>query len=180
MEDIMTWEWILIVAAALLGLVALMAFLGALLSRHHVASRQGRFQQPPEALWTALTDIAAFPTWRPEVKRVERLPDRDGRPMWRETWAHETITFEQVEAQPPRRLVGRIADTNLAFGGSWTYEITPTDRGSILTITENGEVYNPIFRFLARFVFGYHATMEKYLKALGKKFGEDVVPEPVS
>ncbi len=43
----------------------------------------------------------------------------------------------------------------------------------MVTITENGEIYNPFFRFMARFVFGYTVTMETYLKALGKKFSED-------
>jgi hypothetical protein len=30
---------------------------------------------------------------------------------------------------------------------------------------------------MARFVFGYTATLEKYLLALGKKHGDDVVVE---
>ena len=51
--------------------------------------------------------------------------------------------------------------------------IATGEQNAIWTITENGEIYNPFFRFMARFVFGYTATMETYLKALGKKFGED-------
>ena len=38
--------------------------------------------------------------------------------------------------------------------------------GSDLTITEDGEVYNVIFRFMSRFVFGHHATMDAFLKNL--------------
>ena len=41
-----------------------------------------------------------------------------------------------------------------------------------VTLTEAGEIYNPIFRFMARFVFGYSGTIEAYLKALHAKFGE--------
>ena len=37
------------------------------------------------------------------------------------------------------------------------------------TITENGEVYNPIFRFLSRYVMGYTATMDRYLQAVQNK-----------
>jgi hypothetical protein len=40
-----------------------------------------------------------------------------------------------------------------------------------LRITEHGEIYNPIFRALARFVFGYESTMIAYLDALKKKVG---------
>ncbi len=45
----------------------------------------------------------------------------------------------------------------------------PTGSGSRVTITERGEIYNPIFRTLARFVFGYTSTMETCLeKAKGR------------
>jgi hypothetical protein len=44
----------------------------------------------------------------------------------------------------------------------------------VLTITERGQISNPVFRFMARYVFGYHATMQEYLASLGRKFGEPV------
>ena len=59
----------------------------------------------------------------------------------------------------------------------WTYELTPADSGTLLTITESGEVYNPIFRFISRFVIGHTGTMEGVLRALGTKHGETVTPE---
>ncbi len=45
----------------------------------------------------------------------------------------------------------------------------PAPQGSTLTITEDGEVYNPIFRFMSRFVFGHEATMAAYLSAAEKR-----------
>ncbi len=47
--------------------------------------------------------------------------------------------------------------------------IVPAPNGTTLTITEDGEVYNPIFRFMSRFVFGHEATMATYLSAAQKK-----------
>ena len=38
--------------------------------------------------------------------------------------------------------------------------------GTRVTLTENGEIYNPVFRFMARFVFGYDGTMRTYLDGL--------------
>jgi hypothetical protein len=173
------WLWTLIgIVGGLAALVGLMALAGRRLPQGHVAARRARFRQTPKALWAVLTDVEAFPSWRSDLKRIERLPDRDGRPAWCEVGRHGRITFEQVAAEAPARLVGRIADPKLPFGGTWTYEIAPADGGSTVTITERGEIYNPVFRFLARYLFGYHATLENYLKALGKKFGEAVVPEP--
>jgi hypothetical protein len=87
--------------------------------------------------------------------------------MWTETDNHgQTITFERVESLPSRHLVVRIADRKLPFGGTWIYEITPTDQGCSLTITEHGEVYNPVFRFVSRFIIGHTATIDAYMKAL--------------
>jgi len=40
-----------------------------------------------------------------------------------------------------------------------------------LTITENGEVYNPLFRFMARYIFGYEGTIENHMAALKKHLG---------
>jgi hypothetical protein len=72
--------------------------------------------------------------------------------------------------------VGRIADSNLPFGGSWTYELAPAGDGeTTLRITEDGEVYNPIVRFVSRFVMGHDATIKQYLSAVGTRFTEVAV-----
>ena len=164
--------WVLYLLAGLAGLILLLAIAGSLLPKGLSATRRATYRQPAAAVWSAITDIDRFPTWRSDLSSVERLPDREGRPVWREKGRNGAMTLEQVEASPPRRFVGRIADKNLPFGGTWTYELTETAGSTTLAITEDGEVYNPIFRFLARFVFGHSATMEKYLRDLGKKFGE--------
>jgi len=68
--------------------------------------------------------------------------------------------------------VSRITDKGLPFGGSWDYRIERDGEGSKVTVTENGEVYNPIFRFVSRYVMGHTATLDKYLAALAAKTGE--------
>jgi hypothetical protein len=87
--------------------------------------------------------------------------------MWRETGKDgQTITYEEMESSAAHRRVVRIADPQLPFGGTWTYEITRNGSGSSLTLTEHGEVYNPLFRFVSRFILGHTATIDAYLKAL--------------
>ena len=80
------------------------------------------------------------------------------------------MTFVLERADAPHILVSRMADPNLPFGGTWTFEITATPNGSRLRIVEAGEIYNPLFRFMARFVFGYDATIKNYLSALEGRF----------
>jgi hypothetical protein len=70
--------------------------------------------------------------------------------------------------------VVKIADPKLPFGGTWTYEVIPSEGGTRLRITERGEVYNPIFRFISHFIIGQTRTMDEYLAALGRKYGEAI------
>lgn len=170
---------VFVLLALMMLLLVGIAVVGALLPRSHTLRLEARFSRPPEAVWDAITDYRKFPEWRGDVRSVEPLPPRDGRAVWREQTTSGAIPYEVVEARPPQRLVTRIADPNLPFGGTWTYELVPDSGGCILTITENGEVYNPVFRFISRFVIGQSATINRYLRALGRKFGEQVSPQEV-
>ena len=85
---------------------------------------------------------------------------------WRERAGGDAIMFEVVESRPHERLEVRIADPDLPFGGTWTYELLPETVSTRLRITERGEVYNPVFRFMSRFVFGHAATLDAYLADL--------------
>lgn len=163
-------QWLLIVVVVLAAAAALAALLGSRLPQSHVAVRQARFDVPPEVVWAAITNVEAFPSWR-DVRTIERLPDRDGKAVWIEQGPSGRITLAVERQEPPRLLVLRIADPSLPFGGAWTYQIDPAAPGSRLTITENGEIYNPMFRFMARFFFGYEGTIQSYLTALEKKLG---------
>ena len=169
---------VLIVLAVVVAIIGLIAIIGALLPRSHMASRAARFRTPADSLWATLTDFAALPSWAPEMTKVERLQDQNGHPVWLHTGRQWSAPMEVVEFTPPRRFILKIADPKLPFGGTWTYQIAPGDGGSTVTITENGEVGPPIMRFLSRFVFGQTSTMDGYLKALGKKYGETVTPGP--
>jgi hypothetical protein len=157
-------RWVLIVVGGLLVLVAVIAAVGALVPQSHVASRSRTFAQPAERVFGAIGDVRAYPRWRPGVREVTLLSQQPLR--WREEGSSGKVEFERAENEPPRRQVVVIASKDLPFGGRWEYEVAPAGSGSSLTITERGDVYNPIFRFMARFVFGYSRTMEDYLAAL--------------
>ena len=168
-------RWILIVLAVLAAIAVVIVAVGALLPRDHVASTSAEIAGRPEDVFTALTDVERFPSWR-AVTKVEMLPAVDGRRRWREVSRFGPLTFEEVEASRPRRLVSRIVDTDQGFGGTWSWDIAPAAAGSKVTITERGYVSNPLFRFMSRYVFGHHATQEEYLRALGRKFGGEISP----
>jgi uncharacterized protein YndB with AHSA1/START domain len=170
-------KWLLIILGVVVVLVLLMYVLGALMPVKHTASRAARFKQKPETVFAAITDWRAFPAWRPEVREVRERGGGVGGARWVEVSRDGEIPIEVIASDPPRRLVGRITDDDrkLPFGGTWTYDIEPAadGHGCTLTITEDGEVYPPPFRFMSKYVFGHTSTMERYLKNLGRKFGEE-------
>ena len=167
---------VFVLVALLVLIVLVVVTIGAFLPQQHISTCAARFQQTPDAVWEAITDYEKFPAWRKDVTRVEALPEVNGKPAWREFGPQGgSIPYQVMVMVPPRALVTRIADPKLPFGGTWTYEISsPADGGSMLRITEDGEIYNPIFRFASRFVLGYSRTQEEYLRALGAKFGQSV------
>ncbi len=141
-------RWIIWIVGSLAVIVAVIAIVGAMLPQQHTASRTARVALAPSALYPILIQMAQASTDPPV--RVERQ-------------------------DPPSLLVTRISDPKLPFGGSWTYRLEPAGTAATdLTITENGEVYNVIFRFMARFIFGYNKSIETYLQDLGAKFGQPV------
>lgn len=140
--------WVIAVIAMLIVSVGVIALVGYFLPVSHEASRTAEFSRPPGQVHALVSNLKDYPAWWPEAGSQ----------------------VEIVESIPPTRFVTRIVGET-AFGGTWTMDIVPTEKGSRLTITERGEISNPIFRTLARFVFGHTRTMESCLAAAQKRLG---------
>jgi len=163
-------KWLLTVVGVLVAAVAVIAMVGWMLPQNHVVSRTAQLSLSPDKVWTIITDVADYPSWRSDVDSVERLAAPELK--WREVSGGDRITYEATTSDAPSHFVARIADKGLPFGGSWDYRIEPAGAGSRITITENGEVYNPIFRFVSKFFMGHTSTIDKYLTALAKRTGD--------
>jgi uncharacterized protein YndB with AHSA1/START domain len=170
------WTWLLVILGILVGIPLVLSAAGMMIPKAHRATRQAQYRQSAETIWATITDLAQWPAWRPDVKSMERAADLNGHPVWVQVSRMGRMPLEITESTPPRRMVTRIADESLPFGGTWRWELTPVEGGCTLRITEDGEIRNPLFRFMARFIFGYHGTLEAYLKDLGRKFGEQTIP----
>lgn len=158
-------KWIIRILV-LLGLAILaMVITGSILPEKHTASVSRDFQASREEVWAVLTDFAHWPEWRSDLKEI-----RVGNHTFTEVSASgEEIDYRIEQFTTPERMVTTIVTPDLPFGGSWTYELIPTDSGCRLTITENGEVYNALFRFMSKYMFGHTTTLEQYLDDLNKK-----------
>ena len=133
---------LLLYPLAVLAVLVLGAFgLGAWLPAAHVATRSKRLAARPETVWGLINDPIATKGWGGNVKT------------------------EVVEQDEPRLLVTKIVGES-AYGGTWTFEIAPEGHdASTLTITERGEVYNPLFRTVMR-AMGPTRGIDAYLAKL--------------
>lgn len=170
---------IFVLVAVLGAIVGALVAAGMALPRDHVAASTIALRQPPDTVWAVLRDLGGVSDWWSEVSEAALVPnDAEGREVWRYTMQDESVLLLVVEStDPPERLVTRIdAAPGAGFGGAWVYEVFADGSGCRLTVTEQGWIANPVFRVLARFVFGYHRTIDSYLAALGRRFGELTTP----
>ena len=168
-------RWFLIVVAIAVVVIGSVIVIGATLPEKHIVSRSAHISAPPDTVWSTITNVAQYPSWRKDVKRVEEM-QVGSRRSWREFYSHDKLTFEVTKSEAPKHFVSTIVDEGQGFGGSWDYQIVPDGDGSKITITEFGEVSNPFFRFMSQYVLGHTATLDKYLSALTAKTGDTYTP----
>jgi hypothetical protein len=135
------------IAIVIVGLVAVVVGIGSMLPRTHKASRTLRVKRSPADVW-------------PVVVQVTQASD---------------VPVDVLDSRPPNRLVTRVTEKEKNFGGTWTIDFAPVDGGSTVTVTEDGWVANPVFRFVSRLIIGHHATMDGMLKQVAKTLNEEAV-----
>lgn len=140
-------------------------WIGRSLPVEHRVTRSRQLAAPNDVVWMTVRDLEATASWRPGVETVALDRSDVDQPRFVEHGRAGSVAYVIEREQPPHLLVTRIVD-NEDFGGSWETRIEPAGDGARITITEEGEVYHPLFRFVARFVIGHARTVETYLDAL--------------
>lgn len=140
---------------------------GLMLPVSHTATISKQIKAPQEIIWEHVTSPQNFPQWREEVNRVEILSDSTETLRWTEFYeGQDALTFQEYSRSDSSLFVTDIISKDLPFSGRWTISLQKNGNTTIVTITEDGEIYSPIFRFFSRFVFGYESTMKQYLDDL--------------
>ena len=173
----MPWAAIFIAIGAVVALVVIAIIIGSNLPREHVAVVRARYAAAPTAVWALLSDPSAAPSWRKDVKRVEKIHDINGHSAWKEESGFGLITYELVESTEGVSRTTRIADETLPYGGQWEFRLSAAGTGTELVITERGFVKPALFRFMSRYLFGYTGTLKGLMTELGAKLGESDEPE---
>ena len=172
--------WILLVMALVVSLVAAALVGGLVTPRKHIVGRTIALRAAPEKVWALVRTVKAYPDWREEIMSVEEAAGNDPRPAWTEIGRQKSLSYMAIVDEPPQRFTARIMDDDLGYAGEWHYVISPTADGTRLTITEHGEVGNPIFRFVRAHLFGYTGSIDAFLGDVALELGELAKPEPVT
>ncbi len=168
----------------LLGLVALLALAGLVfyvagsrLPREHRAQVTVTLPASRAAVWSAITDYAAMPSWWPAIQSVRTEKLADGTELTWTTDSHgNKLPYRTGDSRVNEHLVRVIASDQLAFGGTWTFDVADAAGGGTrLTITEDGYINPPIFRALAQWFFGLDTTMRDYLANLEKHLANKTI-----
>jgi hypothetical protein len=161
------------IVAGLVVIVGIMALIGSMLPNRHVVARSIVLHRSPQDVYAVVRDFSSAPKWRADVKRVEVEAPQGGPVYFREEGKHGAVNYDLVDDVPAQMMITRIRDTDLGYSGQWNYLFTPENGGTRVTIRENGEVSNVLFRFMSRYIFGQTSTIDTYLTSLAKHFGED-------
>ena len=165
-------KWMLYTVAFIALVIGVTFLVGYALPARTTISRSINLQQTPEAVFAVLADVRRMAEWNRNTEKVEMLPPVGGKEATKQSFKGGIVMIIiTAESTPPRHLVRTLGDTNTPFVGSWTYEISPTDTGSKVVLTEVAKFNNPLFRVMTR-IFGQTKYMDEHLEDLARQFGE--------
>lgn len=156
---------ILIVIIVLI--ILLIVLTGYLLPVKHRASTEVLVNSNSENVWKRITNYQEFPSWRTDIKQVKSINETS----WIEvTKNDDELPLTMIRREENQKLITQIDSKDLPFGGNWEFHLKADGERTIVTITENGEVYNPVFRFVSKFIMGHDSNIKTYASDLEKSF----------
>lgn len=145
---------------------------GSFLPATHQASITVTVAMPREKVWALIDDVSAFPTWMPDITKVEMLPERDGHRVFRQTQGRNSFVLEETVKEPPSLVTRTITDDNNMFTGSWEHRLEEVDGGRTkITVIENGTVNSAIPRAIMKLAVGHDFYLKKFAELLKSKCG---------
>ncbi|MFM9841068.1 MAG: hypothetical protein ACKVOQ_22560 [Cyclobacteriaceae bacterium] len=157
-------KWIFISLGILIVLIAIVYLIGLLMNVKHEATIQCEFKKiGMDEILLVITDYKEYTSWRSGIKELTI----DSVNHWTEKNSHgDKVSYRLEMGDEKGKLITRILNKDLAYGGFWEFTITSIDDGCSIKIVENGEVYNPLFRFMAKYIFGHETTLKNYVNDL--------------
>lgn len=177
--------WFLIFLIAVAVTVALILLVVHLLGRalppEHTAHGEIVLSADQSRVYGILADVVNSPAWSPITVVQPLKPDDQGRERWTVRQGRHAFEITILEHTPTTRLVHQLRDERNVFGGTWTISLstptptptsTPPHTQTRVTITEQGWIRVPIFRFIMAKFLDPSANLRAHLDALAKHLGQ--------
>jgi uncharacterized protein YndB with AHSA1/START domain len=134
-----------------------------------IASSEIEVQASPAVVWRVLADIAAWPSWNPDVKSVEIDGPLDPGTTFRWKAGPGTITSTLREVDPPRRIVW--TGKTLGIRAIHVYELEPRDDVTLVRSAESwdGLVVRLLRRWMSKTLAESTAAGLEHLKREGER-----------
>ena len=164
--------WLGVASGALVGAVVVMSLLGWWMPSRYVTSQSLLLPVPVAEVWASLVDYPGQTAWRRGLSAVDRLPDDGPTEVWRERFGRSATLSRTIEARSPAWLVRESAAEGEAVRRRWEFALEPvvTPSNTRITLTERGEIRNPLRRFVVRFITGRSRTLRNFLRDLAGRF----------
>lgn len=164
----------LYIIITLLGLLfvlfGVLGILGSRLPETHVASQTAEIGAPAQTVFGWIERVEEMPAWVPEITKVDRLADVDGKPVYLQKMGRNSFVTMTTRFEPPLRITRDIADDHGPFSGTWDHVIEPASEGACrLTLTETGTVKSPIPRAIMHYFIGEDFYLKKFLGHVQRK-----------
>jgi hypothetical protein len=165
-----------IAMSSAVGLVAVYAW-GMSVPEHYAATVVAQVPGDPVTVFAALSDPERRPQWAPGVARIGQVSDDLlGRPVWRELDpTNDRFEFSVVSAEFPVWCTTTTKPEEIGVAATWTWTVAPAGTGTAVTLSEEGEISNPLFRGIWALRYGAYQQVEQDLAALSRHLGGDGV-----
>ncbi len=151
--------------------VVVMMMVGSGMAERHVVTRRMSFAASPEKVWSALLSIRQLPIDRSDLRAVDQ--GTATRPPDAIEVVGSPVKIEIETFRPPRSLVVKTTDPDIAYGGTWTFELElESEQLTRLTVVEDAAVHGRLLRFAVR-TFGLDDSLiEGIFRAVKRKLTE--------
>ncbi len=163
--------WILFVMSAVAAVVIALLVGGLVTPRTHVVSRSASLDAPVDVVWSHVRDVARHAEWREVLEEVTIEHAAPGTLRWTARTTTGSERFEMTADEPPRHFAARSLDDDLSASSEWTWHVQGDARGATVTVTERGDVPNPIVRFVRTHLSGFAKPVDHYLRDLARAVG---------
>lgn len=128
---------------------------------------------PPEAVWSAVSDVTRMSEWSPECRRIFVLGSpRSGVGtrlvgINKRGWVVWPTMSKVVRFEPARAVAWKVRES----GATWTYELEPTASGTRLTGRRDLDAFSPLTRVAAPIIGGAAGHDAELTEGIGTTLG---------